>query len=267
MRETIIRELKDRKWSLLAYCLGSLLMLWVYVATFTTSTASAQQLQELVKTYPKALLEAIGLGSFDLNTLEKYLNVKHFSLVWPLVAIILAISRAGSQIAGEIGSGTMGLSLSLPLSRARIFVSKYLAGLITILMFTAVSVFGVIPLAAAYNIPSHIGVLSTAWILCNLFMMAIYSLGLLVSAAVSERGKVYAIMSGGMLAMYMAFIVAAISSNLAWLKHYSLFYYFDTQHVLAGGHISWQSLTVFSLTILIASSLALWRFTRRDIYV
>ena len=136
------RELKDRKWSLLAYCIGSFVLLWLYVATFLSSQNSTQALQELVKSYPKGLLDALGLSNLSMNTIEIYLNAKHFSLLWPLLAIILVMSRASNQIAGEIQSGTMGLLLSTPLTRLKIFAAKYLVGIVTIIVFCAVSLYG-----------------------------------------------------------------------------------------------------------------------------
>ncbi|HSX53160.1 MAG TPA: ABC transporter permease subunit [Patescibacteria group bacterium] len=262
-----LRELKDRKWSLLAYCLGSLLMLWIYVATFRSSQSSTKQLQDLVKNYPKGFLDAFGLNNLSLDTIEKYLNAKHFSLLWPLVAIILAISRAGSQIAGDIQNGTMGLLLSLPLKRLQIFASKYSAGIITIVAFTGISVFGVIPLAKAYNIPSHWHILLSAWVLTSLFMWSIYCIGLAISSWVSDKGKVYAIAGGIVLLSYVAYILSLISNNLNGLKYYSLFYYFNTLEVLSTGHIKLGSYLVFSLVIIAGTFLAAWHFNRRDISV
>jgi ABC-2 type transport system permease protein len=262
-----LRELKDRKWSLLAYSLGSLLMLWIYVATFRSSQNSTQQLQELVKTYPKGLLDALGLNNLNLDTIEKYLNAKHFSLIWPLLAIILALSRAGSQIAGGIQSGTMGLLLALPITRWRIFAAKYATGLLTIAIFTAISVFGVIPLAASYDIPSHFHILASAWVLTSLFMWAIYSVGLAASAWVSDSGRVYAIMSTLLIISYVANILALIEDKLGWLKHYSIFYYFNTADTLATGHIMSSTLWVFGIIIIAATALAAWQFNRRDISV
>jgi len=261
------RELKDRRWSLLAYSLGSLTLLWLYVATFRSSQIGTQQLQELVKGYPKGLLNALGLNKLTFNTIEEYLNAKHFSLLWPLIAIILALSRAAGQFAGEIQNGTMGLLLALPLRRWRIFVAKYSAGLLTIVTFTTVSVFGVIPLAGAYSIPTHFHILVSAWILTSLFMWVIYSFGLAISAWVDEKSKAYAIVSTVLLLTYVANIVALINDKLSWLKYYSLFYYFDTQDTLTTGHIAGWTLVVFGLTIIVATAVALMRFDQRDISV
>lgn len=267
MWSVTLRELKDRKWSLLAYSAGSLALLWLYVATFMSSQNSTQQLQELLKSYPKAFLEAFGLNDVTLNTIEIYLNAKHFSLLWPLIAIILALSRAGSQLAGEIQSGTMGLLLALPLDRLRIFAAKYLAGFITIATFTGVSVFGVIPLAAAYHIPTHLHILVGTWVLTTLFMLTIYSVGLAVSSLVSESGRVYAIMSFVLISLYSANILALLEEQVSWLKYLSIFYYFNTKEVLSTGHIGLAALAVFGGTIIASSALAAWRFAKRDVSV
>lgn len=258
------RDLADKKWSLVAYLVASAGLLWTYVATFNSSVASTQQLQELIKTYPKALVEAIGLNNLSMNTIESYLNMKHFSLIWPLMAIFLALSRAGGQVAGEVRAGTMGLLLSLPLQRWRIVVAKYLSGLITVVLFTGVSVFGVIPLAAAYNIPTHLHTLLGMWLLTTLFMWAIYGVAFAVSAFSSEKGRVYAITGSALLLSYVMNIVALINDQWAGLKYYSIFYYFDTQKVLGGEWVSGESTTVFTVIIAVSLVFAIWRFNKRD---
>ena len=262
-----LRELKDRKWSLLAYCLGSLALLWIYVATFESSKNSSAQLQQLVKSYPKGILDAFGLSDININTVEIYLNAKHFSLLWPLIAIILAISRSAGQIAGEIQTGTMGLLLSLPIDRVKIIVAKYIASIITIATFTAVSVFGVMPLAAAYHIPTHPNILFSAWVLTSLFMWSIYSIGLAVSSVFSDKTPAYAVTSSIMIVSYVAYIVSLINDHLNSFKYYSLFHYFNTQAVLSTGSIPRSSFAVFGITIVLTSSFAAWQFNRRDISV
>lgn len=262
-----LRELKDKKWSLLVYCLGSLALLWMYAATFRSSQSSTQQLQDLVKTYPKGLLDALGLNNLSLDTVEIYLNAKHFSLLWPLLAIILAMSRAGSSIAGEIQSGTMGLLLASPVKRWQLFTAKYLFGLLTIMLFTFVSVFGIVPLAAAYSIPTHLHILASTWVLVTLFMWAIYTFCLAISSWAREKGTVYAISGGTLIVLYAAYILSLIIDKLHWLKYVSPFYYLNTQQALSTGHIGLSSVFVFGAVIALSSLVALWRFCTRDISV
>lgn len=263
----IFRELKDRKWSLLAYSLGSLALLWVYVATFRSSQQNTQQLLELVKSYPKGMLAALGLNDIAVNTIEQYLNLEYYSSLWPLLAIILALSRAGSQLAGDIQTGTMGLLLALPLERWRIFAAKYLAGVATIIIFTVVSVFGIIPLSASANIPTHLHSLLAVWVVASLFMGTVYAVGLAVSSVVSESSKVYAITGFLMVATYTANIIAALVGSLDKLKYLSPFFYLNTHDALFYGTVHASSLYFFGAVIVVASALAAWRFTNRDVYV
>lgn len=242
-------------------------MLLLYVATYEASLNSMQQLQELVKTYPKGLLDAIGLSDLSLDTIEKYLNSKHFSLMWPIMAIILAISRGGSQFAGEIQNGTIGLLLSQPVERWRIFAAKYLAGLIAIIVFVVVSTFGSIPLAYAFGFDSHPIILVSAAILLTLFMWSVYSLAVMLSVWANEKGTVYALTGSIMIFMYVVYIVSLLTDSLSGLKYYSLFHYFDTQSVLATGHIGWESYAVFGGLIVATSIAAICRFLQRDVSV
>lgn len=263
----ISRELKDRKWSLIAFSIGSLIMLWLYVATFRSSQASAAQLQELVKNYPKGFLEAFGISDLNPSSIEQYLNAKHFSFLWPLFAIILAISRAGGQVAGEVQSGSIGLLLATPKSRSQLLASKFLAGIATIGIFSAVSVFGVIPLAAAYSIPTHLHILLAAWALCALFMTSVYSIAFAASVSFSTTGRVVSLVSGFLIVSYAAHIASLILPSLSALKYISVFYYFNTAKVLATGHIPFSSLVVFLCIIAVSVSYSFWRFNRRDMYV
>lgn len=267
MIRLIVRELRDHKWSLVAFSLGSLVMLWLYVATFRSSQASSEQLKDLVKNYPKGFLEAFGLNDLSPDTIEKYLNAKHFSFLWPLLATILMLSRAGTQVAGEIQNGTMGLLLAMPRKRWEILASKYCAGIITAAFFSVVSIFSVIPLAAAYGIPTHLNVLLSTWILCLLFMTAIYSLAFAVSGTVSSTGKVTSVTGGFLVISYAAHIAALITESLTLLKFVSVFYYFDTATVLATGHIAFRSLLVFGVLIIAGACFGVYRFNKRDIFV
>jgi ABC-2 type transport system permease protein len=267
MKRIIWRELLDRKWSLFWYSLTTVALLWLYAATFKSSVASAQQLLEVVKSYPKALIDAFGLNSLAASSIEVFLNGKHFSFLWPLLAIMLALSRAGGQIAGEIQDRTLGLLLALPLRRLVIFAAKYAAGLVTIITFTALSIFPIIPLAAAYGIDTHPRILGAMWLMSTLFMWAVYAFGLMVSSFVSHPARVSAVSAGVLLLSYAANIIALLDDKLDWLKYGSLFHYFDTASILSTGDLSAAAMGVFVGIIVVASAVAAWQFGRRDIQV
>jgi ABC-2 type transport system permease protein len=267
MQTIILRELRDKKISLIVYCLALLGTLFMYASLYPTIQDSWQEMQKLYESYPKELYEAFGIQNLSIDSLEKFLAVEQFSFVWPIAALFFAVSRAGSALAGEIEKGVMGLYLSLPISRTKLYLAKYLSFLASLCIFITFSVFAVIPVAAIFNLSVNIGNISKVALLSFLFMWAVYAVALFVSAIVSERSKVYMLLGGGLIAMYVINVVASLKQSFSWLSNYSVFHYFNAQDILSGGTVTATSLVVFCLTIIGASILGVIAFNKRDISV
>ncbi len=267
MRELIIKELRDRRKSLIGYAAGGFLLLWLYILIYPSIHDAAEQLQKAFESYPKEVLAAFDIKDLNFNTLEKYLGAENFSFIWPILAITLALSRAGNYFAGEIEKGTIALSLSLPISRTRLFLAKYSAGLIDLAIFMVVSILGVVPLALLHNVDFNLPRLLNLTVLGMLFGAAIFSVASAVSTFVSEKAKVYFPVTAVLVAMYAMDIVANIKPSLDWLQYASVFHYFNAQDVLADNDVSLMSYAVFGSTIIISMLVGLFWFKRRDISV
>jgi ABC-2 type transport system permease protein len=261
------QEFKHKRVGLIAYTAGALSLLILYVSVFPTIQHSAEQFQKLLQAYPKEFLKAFGIENLTFDTLEKYLGAEQYSFVWPIMAVALALSRAGSSVAGEIERGTMGLLLALPLRRSRLLAAKYLAGLAAVLIFTTISVLGVIPIAGLGGVSVNLATDLRSWVLASLFLWAVFACAMALSALFSERSRVYVTASAGLLAMYVMNVVAGIEDKFDWLKYGSFFYYFNIQEVLRGNPLMSRSLLVFGGVIVVATILAFWRFGSRDIAV
>ncbi len=261
------KEMKDRKISLFMYCFGALALLWLYVAVFPSIEKSSAQFEEIIKAYPKEFLQAFGIEDLSFNTLEKYVAAEQYSFMWPILVIILMLSRAGNYIAGEVERRTMGLLLSLPVSRAKIFLGKYLAGLATLLIFVIISVLGIIPIAEVLGVKYDAARHLNLSYLCFFFGWVIFSLSMLASSFFSDRGKPYFIMSGLLVVSYAINIIAGVQDNLDWLQYFSIFHYFGAQDVLGKNEISLTSYWVFGSVIITSTLLGLYRFIRRDVSV
>lgn len=82
------QTIKDKKITSIIYCLAGILMLWMYVVFFPTIAEQAEKFNELIKTYPESFLKAFGIEEFSFDTLEKFLAVEQFSIIWPLLVIL-----------------------------------------------------------------------------------------------------------------------------------------------------------------------------------
>jgi ABC-2 type transport system permease protein len=262
-----LRTIKDRRTTLIIYCVVVVLMMWMYVALFPIMKDQGEKLEEVFKLYPPAFIEAFNLNIKTFITLEGFLSMEQFSLIWPIFAIIIAVSLAGSSLAGEIEKGTMELLLSQPISRIKIFLSKYLAGILIMLIFVIVSIYAVAPIAAVHKIDYPIENFAKFSIIAFMFLLAINGISMFFASLFSQKGKVYFISAGIVVTMYVANIVANIKESLNDLKFLSFFYYYDSAKILIGGNIDNWSYLVFLGIAVIFTVLGAIIFIKRDVAV
>jgi ABC-2 type transport system permease protein len=260
----ILQTMKKRYLTWLAYGVIGLGLVVLYVALFPALQHQAASFNQLLKSLPHSILKAFG-ADVSLDNVGGLLVSKQFGLVWPLMAAGLVISFAGSTLAGEIDSGTLALLLGLPLSRIKIYFSKFLAGVIGLVVFVLLSVAAIIPVAAAYNV--SVGA-SDVWKLALiglLFSFSILGMTMMFSAFFSDRGKVYATGGGTLLIMYVLNLIAALKSSLSQLQYVSLFYYYNAGSVLVNHTLDATSIVVLVGVAIVTSLVGAYWFQRRDI--
>lgn len=266
MLAIFLRTIKDRRISLIIYCIAGIALLWIYVALFPSIQAQAEGFKELMSNYPEGFLKAFGIeDGFNLTTLESFLAVEQFSFVWPIIVIILLVSLAAGGLAGEVENGTSEIVLARPVSRKNIFAGRYLAGIFTLAVFTVFSVFSIVPLAKLHNIDYAFGNYITIAIVGFLFGIAVFSVGVLLSAISSERSRVYMSIGGILIAMYVLNLVSALKDNLGNLRYLSFFHYFDPVQALVHNTMSIVAILVFIGVTIVCAIVGAILFSKRDI--
>ncbi|MCX6812184.1 MAG: ABC transporter permease subunit [Candidatus Berkelbacteria bacterium] len=257
--------MKERKWPIIIYSVVSVLLLLLYVSLFPGLQSQSKQLGEVLKSMPAGLLKALGSSADQLSnfTLEALLASKQFSVVFQTMAAILAISIAVNDLAAEIERGTIEFLLSQPVSRLKLYFSRFFSGAILLITFTAFSTISVIPLAKMFNVAYQANVYFMLFFVGSLFALACYSFSYLISALSSTNGRVFGIAGGIIGYMYITFIVSTLKENLDKLKFVSFFHYFSADVIYNG--IDKLAIWVFVLTIIICTTVGAVIFQRRDI--
>ncbi len=266
MFDLIRITLRQRRVALIAYCLGGLAMIWLYVSIYPSMQAQIGDYTKLINSLPKGLMKAFG-AEVVTNNFEGLIGTKLFGFIWPLLMLFMMVSFSCSAVAGEIEKTTMGLWLSAPVNRMKIYWSKYIAVIVALTAFMFLTVLAVLPMAGLYNIDvssKHIMMLS---LIGGLFALAVIGVTFLVSSLVSEKSRVYAIVGGGLVVMYAANLLASLSDKFVNLKYVTPFYYYNSDALLSGGSINRVSLIVFGLTALIGAIIGAIIFNRRDISI
>jgi len=259
------RSIKERAIPLSIYCLSGILLVWMYLSFFPSIQKQATDFEKVFAHYPQAMLEAFDIEPKSLTTIEGFLGGEQFSFVWPLMLILLMVGYAGSALAQEIEKGTMETLLSLPVSRLKVFLARYLAGVVFLLLFVTLTILLAVPLISVYHFEFQPLGFYLIFILGFLFGLAIYSVAIFFSSIFSDKGKVNFAMGALLVLMYVFKLIAALKEELSSLKYLSFFYYFDHNKTLLYHQLDPLALWVFFGVALIFTLLAMLWFVKRDI--
>ncbi len=263
------RMIRDKYKAFIAYSVSTIALMEMYVALFPSIKQQSTQIDQMMRSFPPELFSAMNIdaSSLSFSTLESYMSTEYMSFLWPILAIIFAISIAHYISINEVDRGTIETLASLPTSRIRIFVERYFAGLLLLAAFTAISLLGIIPLAGIHEINYVLANYLTAAGGSFLFAWAIYSLAILISVLFSEKGKASMVTGGIVTLMYVLSIIASLKDSLKNLQYFSFFHYFNGTDLLAKNTVPGYMVIALGGFAIIASIVALMIFRKRDLSV
>lgn len=265
--QVLSREFKNYRRSTLVYALIGFLLLLLYTAIFPSFQKQSANLVQLINSFPPSFQKAFNIDTNFFSSLPAYLAGEKYSLTWQILAILLVVSRAGQALSGEIEKGTMSFMLMLPISRFKLYVGKYLSGIVAIVLFVVATVLGEIPIAAAFGLHYPITATLMLAVLGLAFAWAIFALSYAISAIVSERSKMYFAIGGMAILMYVADLVAKLKPDISWVGKLSLFHYFEVNEFLVLGHFKSLDVLLFVVIAVVATVVGALVFARRDISV
>jgi len=261
------KAIKDKMTSFWIYTGIGFAMLLIYVLMQPSMASQTKLLEELMNSFPKELMQAFNAQVESISTLEGLLSSKQFGSLWPILAVVFSTTIAVGNFSGEVDRKTFSILLSQPISRAKIFWSKYLAGTVLLFVHTLFTVTITVLLGALFNVPTLSGNYLGFTLEAFLFLLAFYSLATAISAWVSKPGYVHAIIWGTFISMYIIQVITLIVKELVDLKYFTAFYYFDPNRSLIKGELLPLGLILFGIVIVASVFIGYKRFIKRDIAV
>jgi len=266
MRPIIAKTLKNNRIGLSIYIAICVVFVWMYAAFYPSIFKEGEKLREAFKAYPQDMLKAFGIEiDTFISSFEGFISGEYFSMLWPIILIVFIIAYSASAIAGEIEQGTIELLLAQPISRLRIFFSKYLSGLILITAFIVISNSANILFASLYNIDYRWQHFVTVSIIGFFFAFAIFGICFMLSATSSSKGRPAALTGGLLIIMYALKIFSTFQQSLDKLKYASFFHYYDQGAALLKNHIDPLNVAVFFAVGIICTVIGAIAFVKRDI--
>jgi len=208
----------------------------------------------------------LGDNSVDVFSLKGFLCMEFFGGLTLYVIVYFLIQYSGAFCC-EMEQKTVDLILSTPLTRRRLFVSRYLAwttmDVVLLASWTLFIYLGVLALGETREVPFGDLVRIMASFLP--FLLAVQGLCMLTSVITNQSRKAYGVAFGIYYGMYFLRIVSAISERLEFVKYLTVFYYWDFNAIFIQGVVPWASMAVLTSTAIGLFVAGIVVFQRKDL--
>jgi ABC-2 type transport system permease protein len=190
------------------------------VAAIFPSIESSPEFNELIESYPDVLKSLFGLAEGgDITSGAGYLDAELFSLMLPLLVLVLAIGSGARAFAGEEDSGRLELVLAYPVRRRDAVLAKGAAGACEIALICAAVGAALLVLDPVVGLELSVGRVAAA--LSGLAALGVLHgwLALGVGAAVPSRARAIGVPAGVAAAGYL---VNGLHGLAGWLDPFRL---------------------------------------------
>lgn len=252
----------DHRRALAVWCLGIAAYV-ALIAAIYPSIESSPEFDELVESYPDALKALFGLEGGGITTGAGYLDVELFSLMLPLLVLVLAIGSGARAFAGEEDAGRLEVVLSYPVRRSHAVLAKGAA--VAVEVVAACVAAGVVlaildePLGLDLSASHLLQALATVALLGLLFGWSALALG----AAFPSRAVAIGVPAGVAATTYL---VGGLHSLADWLDP---FRFISPFWLVGNAPLRDGASTLGVLTLIMAAASILlagaWLVERRDL--
>jgi ABC-2 type transport system permease protein len=207
------RGLLDHRRALAGWCLGVIGYTTLLASIFPSFKGSGD-LQKLVERYPDALKSLFGIGSGSFTTGPGFLDAELFSLMLPLLVLVLAIGSGARSFAGEEEAGRLELLLSYPVRRRDTVLAKAAAVAGEVCLFCVTAFCALAVLSAIFGLDLSIGRLAEAVASLGALGLLYGWLALALGAAVPSKVLALGVSAGFAAAAYL---VGGLHALAGWL--------------------------------------------------
>ena len=257
------KTLREQRRALAGWAIGMVGLVLLYSAFYPSIKGNASQLNRYIESLPKAFKQMIGRAG-DITSPAGYMQSEIFSIMAPLLLMILAIGAGARATAGEEEGGTLDLLLATPIQRGRVVLEKFGAMVtaavgVGIVLWIALVLAG--PLAGL-----HVGLgnLAAATASAVLLGVAFGSIALLIGCWRGHKGLSIAITVSLAVVTYLLDILAPLVERVKDLQLLSPFYYYIGHNPLRDGFSMDHAFVLLAIAA-VALVFSLVAFDRRDL--
>jgi ABC-2 type transport system permease protein len=219
--------------------------------------------EEYMRTFPQEFLAAFGMTG-SLSDPGVFFTTYVGSWLWPIMAAAASM-LLGTRVAADLDRGFLDLPLSTRISRVRYLGASIVGQVLAMLVLAVATVWGIWIVG---NLVGS-GFDASRWGLATVFTFAfgcaVAGPTTLLAVVTLSRARASGIVAGVLVAMYLVYVLAQISTDWAWLAPLSMWDHFDSTALIDEGTVPWGDLVLFVVMAVAGWIGALVAFRRRDL--
>lgn len=220
-REVAVRDLRERRTSLVSYSGGLALYIVVVLAVYPAFKDSTS-LDKLTTDNP-SLAALFGIsGSITSGT--GWLSANIYANFLPLVVLLLAIGYGASCLAGQEENGHLELVLTLPLTRRTVVLNKIAALALQVAVVSVVTFLSCMT-GRWFELRPNLGHLATATVGVGLLGIDLGLVAMAIGAVTGDRSLAIGVAAAVAVLSYLISSLAPVIPAIAHMRFVSLFYW------------------------------------------
>nr|WP_241429875.1 ABC transporter permease subunit [Haloferax larsenii] len=234
------------------------------IAVFPSFGEADVDFAELLESYPEEFQTAFVGSVTDFSSLDGYLVVELYQLVWLLIVGSYFAYAAGSLVAGEVDRNSAELVLVRPVSRTRFVLGKFLAMLPAVVIVDLLVLAAVVVGAGLIDEELRFSRLLLVHAVGGLYLVDCVAIGLLASTVFKRVRRAQGAAIG---VVFGTFLLDSLTTDTDYefLGNLSLTRYIDPGELLVLGDVDWGGVAVLVAVACAAVVLAAEVFERRDL--
>lgn len=261
-----ITELKQNLKTLIYYSIGVAVLIGAGLGKGSGMMADSEGASVIIGAFPKSALAVFGMYGMDISTLDGFYGILFFYFV--VIALIYAAFLGASLFSKEEVDHTSEFLYVKPLSRASIFITKFLVAITLLFALTAFN--GILSQVVANalnlgNITSLIISASSAIFLVELMILA---MGMMFACVLKQAKRAGAIASFVVIASYIFSVIIDIAGNINFLSYLTPTRYIDIVNMVnTGGQWNPGLMICNGVLLIIFTIVAFIGFKNRDMNI
>ena len=259
---------RELKVNLKSFLIWLIILIGLFLVVFLIypsiiNSENIKMIDEMMEMFPAELLKAFNMDITTIDSAYGWLKTEGFVFILLIIGCYASI-LGSSILLKEENDKTIEYLNSLPITRNKIIINKVLVGLIyIILMVLILGIFNFVCLSLSgdFNKKEYI-LLSITPLFSSI---TIYFISMFIATFTNKQKKMIGISLGIVFISYILNTLSTLSSNVEFLKYFSIFTLADIRNIITNNVINPIIIIISIIISLIFLILTIVKYNKKEL--